>query len=388
MYIALQVWVSFFCVYNSGMYDIIIVGGGPSGSSAAIRLAQRAPQLTARTLLIDKALFPRKKLCGGGVTQHAWDLLHNLNVSLDVPSYPVHHMRLIYRDLEATLHWHNLFRIVQRDEFDTALLNIAQARGVEVRQGVTVREVLCDDAGVTLVTNQGELCAKVVIAADGANSVIRQKLGLVRSDRISRLMEILTPVENAQRAPEFVNHTAVLDFTPIAKNVQGYYWDFPSYRNGAAVMNRGIFDARVRPDRPRAELKSVLQTELNERGLSLRDWKLEGHPERWFDPKEKHAVPRIVLSGDAAGADPWLGEGISHAIDFGTRSADYVSAAFKRNDFSFADYSETISRSALGRRLRFKKFVAHYIYGNRGEWFYRWGWRALQMGLPLVQKNW
>jgi len=369
------------------MYDIIIVGGGPAGASAAIRLAQRSPQLAARSLLIDKAVFPRKKLCGGGVTQHAWDLLKELGVTLDVPSYPVHHMRLVYEDLEATFHWRNVFRIVQRDEFDNALLDVAKDRGVQVCEGVTVKDVVSDPDCVRLVTSRGEFRARVVIAADGANSVIRTRLGLVRSDRISRLVEILTPIHDAASAPEFVNHTAVFDFTPIAKNVQGYYWDFPTFKNGAPMMNRGLFDARVRADRPRAEMKRVLAEELGQRGLELESCKLEGHPERWFDPKEKHSAPRILLAGDAAGTEPWLGEGISHAIDFGTRAADYAVSAFARDDFAFDDYSHVISTSRLGQRLRLKKFIAHYIYGNRGEWFYRWGWRALQLGLPLLRKN-
>lgn len=368
-------------------YDVLIVGGGPTGASAAIRLAQRAPQLAARSLLIDKAVFPRKKLCGGGVTQHAWDLLRDLDVTIEVPSYPVHHMRLVYAELEATFHWRNLFRVVQRDEFDTALLNAARARGTAVREGVAVREIVLGEDTVTLVTSAGELSARAVIAADGANSVIRQKLGLVRPDRISRLVEILTPVENAGQVPDFVTHTAVFDFTPISKKVQGYYWDFPCYKRGVPFMNRGLFDARVRSERPRAELVPVLQGELAERGLRLEDWKLEGHPERWFDPHEKHSAPRVVLAGDAAGTEPWLGEGISHAIDFGIRSADYVLNAFESNNFSFADYTRIISSSALGRRLRFKKFIAHYIYGNRGEWFYRVGWRLLQLGLPMFRRE-
>lgn len=375
------------------MYDIVIVGGGPAGAAAATRLAQRARgadaerNLAARTLLIDKAVFPRNKLCGGGVTQHGWNLLRELDVALDVPVMPVHHMRLVYKDLEATFHWRNLFRIVQRDEFDAALLNVARARGIEVREGVGVRDVTRDEEGVTLATEQGELRARAVIAADGANSVVRQKLGLVRSDRISRLMEILTPVEDEERTQEFAEHTAVFDFTPISRNVQGYYWDFPSYRDGKPMMNRGLFDARVRNDRPRAELKPVLREELQGRGLEMGDWKLQGHPERWFDAKQAHSVARIVLAGDAAGAEPWLGEGISHAIDFGTRAADYVSAAFAANDFSFADYSERIAASPLGRRLRLKRRIAHVVYGNRGEWFYRWGWRMLQMGLPILRKD-
>lgn len=360
-------------------YSIIIVGAGPAGSAAAIHLANHAPELAARTLIIDKAVFPRKKLCGGGVTHHGMDLLRRLNVPFNVPAYPVHAMRLVYKDREATFRWRDMFHVVQRDEFDTALLRCAQSRGVAVREGVAIKDIAQDQNGVTILTNSGELRAQVVIGADGANSVVRQKLGLVRPDRISRLMEILTPVADAANTPEFRRNTAVFDFSPISRGVQGYYWDFPSMRNGSPMMNRGLFDSRVRGDRPRADLKPALEKQLQDRGLEIRDWRLEGHPERWYDPNEPNSAQRVVLAGDAAGAEPWLGEGISHALNFGMVAADAVRDAFARGDFSFANYSRQVAHSPLGRRLRIKRFIAHYIYGNRGEWFYQGGWRLLQV---------
>lgn len=366
--------------------DIIIVGAGPAGSAAAIQLANCSPDLARRTLLLEKANFPRKKLCGGGITRHGFELLAQMGVEVDVPSFPINAMRLVYKDLEATIRWRNLFRIVQREEFDMALARTAQRRGVNLHEGVTVTDLARDTGGVTLLTNQGEYRARVVVGADGANSVLRQKLGWTRSDRISRLMEVVTP-SNENSSPEFKDHTAVFDFTPISRGVQGYYWDFPSYRQGAALMNRGLFDSRVRPDRARAELKPVLANELKERGVCLNDQKLMGHPERWFDPKGPHAAPNIMLAGDAAGADPWLGEGISHALDFGRRASDAVIDAFARNDFSFETYTRTIATSPLGHRLRLKRLIAHVVYGNRAEWFYRLGWRFLQISSAIAWKS-
>jgi flavin-dependent dehydrogenase len=351
-------------------YDLIIVGAGPAGSATAIQIANTNPALASRSLLIEKGKFPRMKLCAGGVSIHAEHLLRHLCVHPNVPSFPIHVVRIVYEDLELTIRWRHAFRVVRREEFDMALARAAQARGVELREGETVRDLVRDDIGVTIVTDQGQYRAKVVVGADGANSVVRQKLGLVRTGRISRLMEILTPV-NPSASPQFNGHTAVFDFTPIGRGVQGYYWDFPSIKQQVPTMNRGLFDGRVRPDRPRVNLKPVFEDELAKREVELDDVHLMGHPERWFDPREPSAVPRVILAGDAVGTEPLLGEGISHALNFGIVAGDAVVDAFARGDFSFSNYSRRVARSALGRRLRFKKLLAHYFYGNRGRWFYR-----------------
>ncbi len=372
-------------------YDILIVGAGPAGAAAAIQIANRNPDLARRTLVIDKAVFPRPKLCGGGVTTHADALLAQLRVNLDVPSFPIHALKFIYADMEFTFRRRNVFRVVRREEFDAALVQCARERGIELREGEALidlqRDAMgvspassngsIDAGGVSVQTKSGTYRAKVVIGADGANSVVRQKLGLARWDRISRLMEILTPVD-AARAPEFVDHTAVFDFTPIARGVQGYYWDFPSLKQGAPMLNRGIFDSRVHPDFPRAELKPVLEDALAQREVELDDIHLQGHPERWFDVAATHSAPRVLLAGDAAGTEPLFGEGISHALNFGMIAADEAARALARGDFLFADYQRRVAWSVLGRRLQFKRGVAHIVYGKRGVWFYRLGFRVMR----------
>ncbi len=361
-------------------YDLIIVGAGPAGSAAAIQIANRNPAIARRTLIMDQAIFPRAKLCGGGVTTHADALLKQLRVNLDVPSFPIHALTLKYGDAQATLHWRNLFRVVRREEFDAALVQQACARGIAMREGEAVRELARDETGVNVQTTRGAYRAKIVIGADGANSVVRAKLGLARWDRISRLIEVLTPVD-ATRAPEFIGHTAVFDFTPLAHGVQGYYWDFPSFKQGVPMMNRGVYDSRVHPDFPRAELKPIFADALAARGMALSAVPLHGHPERWFDAGVKHSAPRVLLAGDAAGTEPFLGEGISHALNFGMMAADEALRALAQNDFAFADYERRIAWSALGRRLQFKRAIAHLVYGNCGDWFYRIGFGMLQMML-------
>lgn len=357
---------------------MIIVGAGPAGSAAAIRLSNRDPGLARRVLVIDRAVFPRPKLCGGGLTTHADALLGRLGVHPDVASFPIHVVRLRFEDIQATLRVRNVFRVVRREEFDAALVREARQRGVEVHEGEKLKEITTDGAGVTVGTSDAVYRAKVVIGADGANSVVRQRLGLVRWDRISRLMEILTPTDPS-RAIEFVDHMAVFDFTPIVQGVQGYYWDFPSFKQGVPTMNRGIFDSRVRPARPPARLLPVFQQALEARHVELAQSYLRGHPERWFDAAARHSAPRVLLAGDAAGTEPLLGEGISHALEFGMLAADSAVRALATGDYSFTDYGRRVAWSALGRRLQFKRAVAHLVYGNRRRWFYRLGFKTLRV---------
>src|SRR5690606_21408762 len=96
---------------------------------------------------------------------------------------------------------------------------------------------------------------------------------------------------------------------------------------------------------------------------------------RWFDKNGRFSQPRILLAGDAAGADPLFGEGISFALGYGLVAAQAVQHAFASGDFSMADYRQRIIRDPLLRSLPIRVWLARLAYLMKYPWLVRWGWR-------------
>jgi flavin-dependent dehydrogenase len=161
----------------------------------------------------------------------------------------------------------------------------------------------------------------------------------------------------------------------MTDSLQGYYWDFPSLIKGQPFMNRGVFDSRARPERPRAALKETLRQALAGRARKLEDYSLKGHPIHWFDPQGCFAQPRVLLVGDAAGVDPLLGEGISFALAYGEVAAAAITDAFARQDFAFADYKDRILTHRTLSHLPMRTKLARLAYRFNYPWLVRLFWR-------------
>ena len=357
--------------------DVLIVGTGPAGCGVALNLVKLARSWAGRIVMVDKAVHPREKLCGGGLTHIGQNILARLGLPLSVPGFEVKEVRLIYRDLVWPFYGDPVFRIMRRDVFDHWLVQMAVSLGITVHQGDGVNGVTAHDEYMEVVTEKRVFRAKVLVAADGSRSFVRQTLKWDDDSRVARLLEILTP-EDAEAQPEFREQRASFDFNYLSapKGLQGYYWDFPSYVQGQPFMNRGVFDSRTYRQRTKPNLKHVLADGLQARGRDLNDYRLKGHPIRCFDKNGRFAMPRVILVGDAAGADPLMGEGISFALGHGEVTAPAIMEAFAHNNFQFADYRERLLGHSLFKQLIVRHRLARLMYFVRSPVLIGLVWRV------------
>ncbi len=366
--------------------DIIIIGGGPSGLSTALHLQRSAPELSERMVVFEKARYPRPKLCAGGLVADAEVLLEGLG--LDVSEIP-HvdgtgaHFDFAGTGITIRVPGTHTLRIIRRDEFDAWLAGKARERGIEIREGVTVKKVQTDALGVTVETNSEVFRAQIVIGADGSNGIVRRCILPGEPVYTARVLEVLvTPNDSKKHAEK----EAYFDFFPVPDGIAGYTWDFPTQLKGLPVRCWGIYDANL-PDLAggkRAALKETLAVEMARHGYRLHDLELKGHPIRWFDPLNKLSVSRVLLVGDAAGVDSIFGEGISMALGYGKVAANEIVQAFRKNDFNLKSYRRRILLSPLGQTLIHRWFITYIIYTLRWKWFQILLWRFMKPIVILV----
>lgn len=361
--------------------DILILGGGPSGLSTALHLANIAPQLTSRILILEKEHYPRLKLCAGGLVIDAERILEKLGLDArEVPHVDVDtaHFDFEAQGINIRIPKRHAIRVIRRNEFDHWLALKTESRGIEIRQGITVKNVIPDQDGVTVSTDQGEFRAQIVVGADGSNGVTRRCIFPNEPINTARVLEIITPVK--EESPHKPDH-AYFDFFPVPDNIAGYVWDFPTIVDGQAMRCWGVYDTNVLADQPRPALKSPLADEMKRHGFDLNDYKIKGHPIRWYNPNNKVSMPRVLLVGDAVGADSIFGEGISIALGYGVIAAKEIAESFRRNEFSFRGYKRRLAWSGLGQTLFARWVITYIIYPLKWKWFQILLWRIIQ---PIV----
>jgi geranylgeranyl reductase family protein len=364
--------------------DVVVVGAGPAGTSTALNLVKADRSWGSRVLLLDRAQFPRPKLCGGAVTHLGEKVLRRMGLGFVPPHVAVREVRLVYDGRACTFRGDPVLRITRREVFDAWLVREAESAGVVVRQGEALLALEQRDDFVELTTSRGVLRAQVVVAADGSKSTVRRLLDLRDAAHVARVLEVLTP--GAPQAPAFRDGVAVFEYGRVGTSLAGYVWDFPSLIDGAAVMNRGIYDGLERTRAGHPGLVDDLEAALRARGHRLEGLQLQGHPIRTFNPRGPLSVGRILLAGDAAGVDPLLGEGISFALAYGEVAAEAIGAAFAQGRFDFADYPRRVRGHALLGQLPVRASLAQFRKRLSDPRLIGWLWGAT--AATLRQTRW
>ena len=346
-------------------FDIMIVGAGPAGISTWLHLKKYAPTLADQTVVCDKAVFPRHKVCGGGLGAWCQDVLRQLDIDLNIPSLFISDVEFRFRDQSWIYQSPNPFRMVQRSDFDLTLLKSAVKRGMVIHESEQFIEDKREGNGLAVLTSRGKYHGKVIVGADGALSRVRRSMMRSQHPCLAPTIQLSTPVD-PHYDKEFAQKRLTLDFSPMHEGLQGYVWQCPCLLNGAPYMNRGIANFRCPPGRPRAGMKKIFQRALQARNASSKTVSWRSHPIRWLSPEAPISHPNVILVGDAAGIEPAFGGGIHVALSYGEIAAKTLVQAFQNQDFTFDQYKPAFSSHFLGRHIRDYTHLAERIY-NRKE---------------------
>jgi len=322
------------------VWDLAVVGAGPAGSAAALAALQERPE--ARVLLLDRADFPRDKSCGDGLAPHALDELARLGVAHVVADrVPVRRLRLRApggQEVATALRRPDV--VIPRTLLDARLVDAAvgagarlvrhQVRTLEVRDGVVVLD--------------GRLRARCVIGADGANGVVRRRLGLGRQPEEHVAVAVRGYAAAPPGEPE---QLIVMD----REGWPAYAWSFDA-GDGTANVGFGMLLPRLRASRRggRAELHGRLQELLP--GVEAE--RLVSHHLPLSTARPRPAVGPVLLAGDALSLiNPLTGEGIYYAL----LSGRLAGLAAVRPGDPGAAYTRALHRE-LGRHLRHTTLMA------------------------------
>jgi len=304
-------------------------------------------QAGVRACALDKADFPRHKPCGGGISirtvaelDFEWkDLVEAAPRTIEFALRDLYPVR---KESEAP------FLLVMRSEFDARLLERAIEAGGRFYPHHLVQGVEVDENGVVVQTDRGLFHAPVVIGADGAKGCVARSIGLhSRAHGIALDAEIEAP-------PEVVAEYQDSVYFSFADPPWGYSWISPKRRTLSAGV--GKVTQRI------GSLKETLNRFLQGKKLSGYPMRLFGHPVPLWSGQQRHAAPRALLVGDAAGlVDPLMGEGIAYAVKSGKIAAHHVTRALESGDFSFEGYSVDIN-AGIGLELTRAGDFAHRFY--------------------------
>lgn len=351
--------------------DVIIVGAGPAGTTAALFLNK----LGYEVLLIDKKDFPRSKICGDAIAPGTIDIIKELGILEkynNLKKQKINQFKIISPNGST---WHNPFHpkpgfeimsIIKRIDFDDFLFKEAMNRGVQFKKaeakGLLKENDRIIGISVKIDDKSIDLKAKMVIGADGVSSKIGRMLSVPLPDDSQRMIALRAYIRNIKIEPNQVEGYFYKDIMP------GYVWIFPVSNNSANVGLGMRLDYYRRHNK---KLSTILNEFLHSPMIKDRikyPIKLEemgGHLlHSTYNNKNSRVFNGVLLIGDAGGwVDPLTGGGICNAMISGKIAAEVIHNAIEMDDYSIKtliEYEKKCKKS-IGKELH-RNMILHKLF--------------------------
>lgn len=366
-------------------YDVVIIGAGPAGAACALGLAGSG----LRVALLDKAQFPRDKVCGDAIPGPTLKALTRLNplyagelrALTQVHRTDVRTSRLVSpAGAELQVEWQAPAFNSPRLHFDDALLTLVRRHtSTEIRENCAVKTVRADAEGAEIeLADTTRLRAQLVIGCDGANSVVARCVAPQPLNRARHCAAVRTYYQGVTDAPETTS-----DFLFLRRYRAGYCWVFPvgggTYNVGFGMLSADIARAKI-------DLKQVLEELITTHphlasrfSSAQRLGPVLGFGLPLGGSQRPLTGPRTLLCGDAAALiDPLQGHGIDKAVISGLLAAEHARRCCQTQDFSATSllhYQQQVHRRLgrdLARRYRLMQMLA------RAPWLVEAAFRASQ----------
>ena len=352
------------------------MGAGPAGSSAAIY----CNKLGLNTLLLDKSIFPRDKICGDALSGKSVKILEELDLLQDLDKLDGAIInRIIFGNpnhSECELHLNKSLNkrhishgfVIPRKIFDNYLFKKASVVS-NVVSGFNVEDLIYDKSQVVGVKGkskngqQKKYFGNIVLGADGPYSIVSRKSGLYNSDMNYTAVGLRCYYENVE------DLTDQIELHYVNETIPGYFWIFPA---GNKKANIGVGLLKSRAKKKKYNLQEIMSQVINSKNFKHRFKNSNAleKPKGWNLPfgntKRGNHGNGFLLLGDAAGlVDPFTGEGIGNAMESGKIAANIVLKAKKINNFSSQILSEydKVLWEYLGSELKTSTLLlklAHY----------------------------
>jgi geranylgeranyl reductase family protein len=364
--------------------EVCIVGAGPAGVIAALFLAKKG----ISAVLVDKAKFPRDKICGDGISGWVLTILKELDLDilqrLSVQPFLSHShgIRLSGpngKEMDLPFLDDGQFGegippgfICKRIDFDHFMIEeVKKHPEIELIEETTIDHHEINEDGVFLTSKSGlEIKSKLVIFANGANSKFSKSPGNIVKDK----KWTMSGIKSYYKGITGFHERNYVELHFLKGLLPGYFWIFP-LPNGEANVGVGLDQYRI--SKKKINLKKLMLQAIESnphlRGRFVNAKQItpvQAYGLPLWDKKRSISGERFMLAGDAASLiDPVTGEGIGHATISGMYAAIQAARAIDKNDFSGDEMKgyETELYNRIGKELSISRKIPFYI---QHEWLF------------------